>query len=67
MSLGQDNTPEEIEYVLETFTAVVTKLRAMSPTWDEYERGTLDSLIAPRTAKPRAGSGGNGSSSDRPG
>ena len=54
MSLSQDNTPNEIEYVLETFASVVTKLRAMSPTWDEFERGAIDSIIAPRAGTPRA-------------
>jgi cysteine desulfurase len=55
MTLGQDNTRDDIEYVLETFPAVVTKLRAMSPTWDEFERGAIDSVITPRTT---AGAGG---------
>ena len=48
MSLGPDNTEEEIDYVLETVPRIVTKLRAMSPLWDEFERGVIDSSIAPR-------------------
>jgi cysteine desulfurase len=32
LSPGQDNTAEDIEYVVETFPKVVAKLRAMSPT-----------------------------------
>jgi cysteine desulfurase len=33
LSLGQDNTEEDINYVLETFPKVAAKLRAMSPSW----------------------------------
>jgi cysteine desulfurase len=35
LSPGQDNTDEDIDYVLETFPNVVAKLRAMSPSWKE--------------------------------
>ena len=49
MSLGQDTTAEDIDYVIETFaTKVVAKLRGMSPTWDEFARGLIDSVISPR-------------------
>ena len=48
MSLGKDNTDEEIAYVIETFSEKVVKpLRTMSPMWDEFERGIIDSVIAP--------------------
>jgi len=33
ISLGRDNTREEIDYFLETFTAVVKKVRAMSTAY----------------------------------
>ncbi|MBU6400512.1 MAG: cysteine desulfurase, partial [Verrucomicrobia bacterium] len=33
MSLGKDNTDDEIDYVVETFDKIVDKLRRMSPTW----------------------------------
>jgi hypothetical protein len=36
-----------MEYVVEEFSRIVTRLRAMSPMWDEFERGILDSVIAP--------------------
>lgn len=53
LSLGQDNTDEDIDYVLETFpTEVVAKLRGMSPMWDEFERGAIDSVISPRGRGP---------------
>ncbi len=47
MSLGKDNTEEEVDYTIETFVKIVNKLRGMSPMWDEFERGILDSVIAP--------------------
>jgi len=48
LSLGQENTDAEIDYVLEVFPKLVNKLRAMSPLWDEFQRGMIDSVIAPR-------------------
>ncbi|MDB6121643.1 MAG: iscS [Pedosphaera sp.] len=48
MSLGMGNTEEEIDYVLDTFEQIVTKLRTMSPLWDEFKRGSIDSVIHPR-------------------
>ncbi|MGD1083228.1 MAG: cysteine desulfurase family protein [Verrucomicrobiota bacterium] len=39
MSLGQDNTEEEVDYVIETFPQIVAKLRALSPAWEDYEKG----------------------------
>ncbi|MBA4149388.1 MAG: cysteine desulfurase [Verrucomicrobia bacterium] len=47
MSLGKDNTEEDVDYTVETFVKIVHKLRGMSPMWDEFERGILDSVIAP--------------------
>ncbi len=47
MTLGKDNTAEEVDHVVETFSRIVVRLRAMSPMWDEFERGILDSVIAP--------------------
>lgn len=47
MTLGKDNTAEEIDYVVETFARIVVKLRGMSPMWDEFERGVIDSVIQP--------------------
>ena len=47
MSLGKDNTEEDVDYVIETFSKIVTKLRGMSPMWEEFERGVIDSVINP--------------------
>jgi len=47
MTLGKDNTDEDIDYVIATFQKVVNNLRGMSPMWDEFQRGIIDSVIAP--------------------
>lgn len=47
MTLGQDNTEQEMDYVVATFAKIVTKLRAMSPMWEEFESGVIDSVIQP--------------------
>lgn len=47
MTLGKDNTDEDIDYTVETFAKIVTKLRGMSPMWDEFQRGIIDSVISP--------------------
>jgi cysteine desulfurase len=48
LSLGQANTKAEIDAVLEVFPKIVSKLRGMSPMWDEFERGIIDSVVSPR-------------------
>jgi cysteine desulfurase len=47
MSLGKDNTVEDVDYVVETFPKIVNRLRGMSPMWKEFEEGVIDSVIAP--------------------
>src|SRR5215204_4098321 len=47
ISLGKDNTEEDMDYVVETFAKIVEKLRNMSPMWDEFQRGVIDSVISP--------------------
>jgi cysteine desulfurase len=47
MSLGKDNTVEEVDYVVETFGKIVERLRGMSPMWKEFEEGVIDSVISP--------------------
>ena len=47
LSLGKDNTDAEIDYVLETLPQVVARLRGMSPMWDEFQRGAVNSAIVP--------------------
>jgi cysteine desulfurase len=48
MSLGKDNTEEEIDSAIVTFAAVVERLRGLSPAWDEFQRGIVASAIKPR-------------------
>lgn len=49
LSLGRENTEEEVDYFVETFAERVVKpLRQMSPMWDEFQRGVIDSVIEPR-------------------
>jgi cysteine desulfurase len=48
LSLGKDNTDEDVDYVIETFAGIVEKLRSMSPMWDEFQKGIIDSVISPR-------------------
>ncbi|HXR08419.1 MAG TPA: cysteine desulfurase family protein [Candidatus Acidoferrum sp.] len=35
LSLGRDNTEEDVDYVIETFPKIVAKLRALSPSWQD--------------------------------
>jgi cysteine desulfurase len=44
---GKDTTDAEIDYVLETLPQVVSKLRGMSPAWDEFQRGAIRSMLQP--------------------
>ena len=47
MSLGKDNTNEDVDYVISVFPKIVHKLRNMSPMWKEFEEGVIDSVISP--------------------
>ena len=51
LSLGRENTAEEIGFVVKIFAKAVAKLRSMSPMWDDFQRGLADSLIKPRDAR----------------
>ena len=39
LSLGRDNTEEDVDYFIETFPRIVAKLRALSPAWADFEKG----------------------------
>jgi cysteine desulfurase len=52
LTLGDENTEADIDYVLETLPPIVAKLRDMSPMWDEFQQGKLDSVVAPRSREP---------------
>jgi len=50
LSLGRDNTAEDIEFAVKMFEKTVAKLRSMSPFWDDFQQGLADSLIKPRNS-----------------
>ena len=52
LTLGQDNTDADLDYALATIPQVVATLRDMSPMWDEFQRGLIDSAISPRDRAP---------------
>jgi len=41
LSLGKDNTEEEIDYVLDVLPKLVERLRSMSPGWEEFQKGKM--------------------------
>ena len=47
LTLGKDNSEEDVDYVVDSFAKIVDKLRGMSPMWDEFQRGIIDSVISP--------------------
>ena len=44
LSIGEYNTDEEINYILETVPRTVETLRSMSPLWKEYAEGRREHL-----------------------
>lgn len=45
LSLGADNTAEEVERIIETVPQIVKKLRSMSPLWQDKQRGKKEFLL----------------------
>jgi cysteine desulfurase len=50
LSLGQENTAEEMDYAADVLARIVQKLRGMSPTWEEFRKG-LAPAITPASAQ----------------
>ena len=45
LSIGEYNTMEQIDHIIEVVPKVVSYLRSISPVWDELEKGELKHLI----------------------
>lgn len=45
LSIGEYNTEEEIDHIIQVVPEVVAYLREMSPVWDELEKGQREHLI----------------------
>ncbi|HCT89812.1 MAG TPA: cysteine desulfurase NifS, partial [Lachnospiraceae bacterium] len=45
LSIGEENTPEEMDYIIRSVTEVVSYLRDMSPVWEGLERGEKPHLL----------------------
>ena len=45
LSIGEYNTMEQIDHIIEVVPKVVAYLRSISPVWDELEKGELKHLI----------------------
>lgn len=45
LTLSEENTLDEMEYIIEKVPAVVEYLRNMSPVWDELEKGERNHVI----------------------
>lgn len=45
LSLGDDNTAEDVEKIIKDVTEVVTYLRGISPVWKELEQGVRNYVI----------------------
>ena len=43
-SVGEDTTEDEVDYVLEKLPAIIDRLRAMSPMYEEFEDGKIKSF-----------------------
>jgi cysteine desulfurase len=50
LSLARETTDADLDAAVRTLARVVGKLRGLSPLWDEFERGEIDSVIRPRHA-----------------
>ena len=45
LTLGAETTQEEIDYTIQSVAEVVQRLRAMSPVWDELQKGVRSYVI----------------------
>ena len=45
LTLCEENTKEEVDYIIKAVTEVVAYLRGMSPVWEELEKGEIEHVI----------------------
>ena len=50
LSLGRENTSEEIDKVIDVLPKVVERLRSLSPLWGDYKKGLRKSIITGKAA-----------------
>lgn len=50
LSLGRENTAEEIDKVVEVLPKIVERLRHLSPLWGDYKKGLRKSVITGKAA-----------------
>jgi cysteine desulfurase len=48
ITLGKDNTRDEMDHAVAAFSKVVTRLRSMSQAWEDFQNGLTDSISQPR-------------------
>lgn len=39
LTLGDDNVPEDVDYILEVLPGIIQRLRSMSPLWERIQKG----------------------------
>ncbi|MBI3880108.1 MAG: cysteine desulfurase [Verrucomicrobia bacterium] len=54
LTLGRENTAEEMDLAAEAIGKAVEKLRGLSPSWDDFQAGRVDSVIRPRAGAKAA-------------
>ena len=55
MTLGRETTLEDVDRAVDGLKATVANLRAMSPLYEDYQRGTATSLIDGMNSERKAG------------
>ena len=45
ISLGEQNTKEQLDLLIESLVAIVARLRDMSPLWEDFEKGNIKSVV----------------------
>ena len=45
LTLSPENTPEEMEHIIQAVTDVVAYLRSISPVWNDLQKGIKNYVI----------------------